>query len=158
MTKPICVTVMSLVFLFANYTLGLACSCAYIGPLEMYKSADGVFTGVVTTKTAVDQYGIPFFRVGFRVTGVWKGINTSTVHVSTSSSGASCGVNLLPTEEYLVYAFDYGESPSGPWRTHLCTRTRRLEYAQEDLEAIGDPSPEPLSNSTWGRVKALYEN
>lgn len=158
MTRLFDVTMMTLALLLATYTPGLACSCAYIRPLEMYKSADGVFTGVATTKTVVEHFGFTVFDVEFRVTGVWKGITTSTVHVFTSSSGAACGVLFVPTEEYLVYAFDDGAYPSGTWSTHLCTRTRRVEHAQEDFEALGDPNPEPFGSSTWGKIKALYED
>jgi hypothetical protein len=158
MMKLIGVTVVTMAWLFGAYTPSLACSCAYIGPLEMYETADGVFTGTVQTITVRKHLGFPYLDVAFRVTAVWKGISTSTVHVATSISDASCGVFFEPAKEYLVYALDNEVYPQGRWRTHLCTRTRSVEYAQEDFDALGEPSPEPLGNSTWGKIKALYED
>jgi hypothetical protein len=157
MMRLLLAMIVPLVLVLVLYTPALACTCVYVGPHEMYEAADAVFTGVVASKSIMGGSRITFVDVEFRVTGIWKGITTSTVHVSTSSSDASCGVLFIPAKEYLVYAFSDDVFPDVGWRTNLCTRTRRVEYAQEDFEVIGNPSGQPPVISTWGRIKILYE-
>jgi hypothetical protein len=149
--------IVTLVLVLVLHVPGWGCTCAYIGPLEMYEAADAVFTGVVTNKTVVSGSRVTFVDVEIRVTRVWRGIAASTVHVFTSSSDASCGVFFVPAREYLVYAFDDAVDRGWDWSTDLCTRTRPVESAQEDFAALGNPT-RSLVNSTWGRIKILYED
>ena len=129
-----------------------ACSCVPPGPPEMaLQEATAVFSGKVTDM----RIGIPDMRlefvpawpfihrtsafatgakITFAVMEIWKGELYQTIVINTSPSGASCGLEGVSVgAEWLVYA--YGEQQF--LSSHLCTRTRPLANASEDLAILG---------------------
>ena len=148
-----------------------ACSCARPGsPSEELARVPMVFAGeVVSTWTFYDYFGqeinppgvVDYFRetseldfrdyvstragsllflaqqnatllAEFKVDTVWKGPLYETVFVQTSAYGESCGIGFAEGAEYLFYS------------SHSCSRTRPLDYAQQDLEELGEGRvPEP---------------
>ena len=136
---------------------GNACSCGPPPPpLTALGQADAVFTGIVLSIVpAVDSH---MLAVSFYVTGAWKGIGSRTTTVYTSASSAACGFAFQKFAVYIVYASRYVLACCGlQMETHMCTRTAIASRAQEDFEALGEPTSVPFEESTWGRVKALYE-
>ena len=111
-----------------------ACSCAPLpAPAIALKEAKAVFVGRVTSiqKDKLQQ------EVGFDVIKIWKGISKNTATILTATNRAACGVNFEKNEKYLVYAFkNQGDENL---RTNLCTRTRPLTTADDDLNALGAP-------------------
>jgi len=135
---------------------GHACTCGPTPtPLEQYAVSDAAFTGVVVSVTQ-DQAFPDFNDVTIFVTGVWKGVSTSTVHVFTPTTGAACGMTFLLTTEYLIYAFLDGVTLGEPLSTGLCTRTKTVSSAQEDLDALGPAHPVPVLSASWGIIKTMY--
>jgi hypothetical protein len=71
----------------------------------------------------------------FEVERTWKGVEKNTISVSTSSQSSACGYGFKKGEAYLVYASKDGE---GRLITSICSRTRRMKEAGEDLKEIGE--------------------
>lgn len=120
-----------------------ACSCGDPGsPAENMARADVVFSGRAVSPTGAPLLGL----VEFEVYRVWKGEPYSTI-VVLSSFSALCYFTFVGGEEYLVYAYTE-ERARGEGGTVLestiCSRTTNLEYAQDDIEALGPGrAPDP---------------
>ena len=69
--------------------------------------------------------------VGFDVSRVWKGYDYQTMYLTTARSGATCGFTFVEGEEYLVYS-------SNAATVSLCSRTRPMSEAKEDLAALDE--------------------
>ncbi len=132
-----------------------ACSCAHPDPpLEALAASDAVFTGRVVAIDGDESYAYRL-RVSFAVQACWKGAETSTVLVFTADNDAACGFPFLLGGEYIVYASHANDA----LHTNLCTRTRPLAFAAEDLDALGDPAcPVGVEPSTWSLMKLRYRD
>jgi hypothetical protein len=64
----------------------------------------------------------------------WKGVNKGTARVFTSSQSAACGYRFSKGHTYLVYA---SGNSRGRLSTNICSRTKRLKDAREDLDQLG---------------------
>jgi hypothetical protein len=75
----------------------------------------------------------------FEVARVWKGDIGKKVTITTASNGAACGYGFDTKGEatYMVYCFGKADA----LQTNLCTRTRTLSGAQEDLKELGEGAP-----------------
>ena len=116
-------------------TCAFACSCIAPGPpAEALAQATAVFAGEVSAVAAPASAGTAApVRVTFNVTQSWKGAPQPTIVVGTPDSSASCGVEFVKGERYLVYATE----SEGQLQTNLCSRTALLSAAAEDLAALG---------------------
>ena len=124
-----------------------ACSCAEPGPpLEEREKAAVVFRGEVVS---VREFPILFGTWGsrdpttikFKVQTAWKGVAYPTRYVTTARSGSSCGYPFVAGTEYVVY------SRLG-WQVSLCSRTRPLAEAAQDMVDLGPGTPP----SSWNRA------
>lgn len=141
-------------FFKISYKPAHACSCRTPPPpLEAKERATAVFSGTVISQERVprerDRFEVN--KINFRVQRVWKGEIGETVTITTNTSSAACGINFRNRERYLVYAFDN----QNELRTNLCSRTRPISNAREDLRALG-PGTRPgqqnnsgLNNTNW---------
>jgi hypothetical protein len=115
-----------------------ACSCVPAGPpADELARSSAVFSGKVSSKHVplfVLQPSIDPVQVTFNVSRVWKGPAFQTLVVHTGVDGGSCGYGFQDDQEYLVYAF--GEE--GHLRVSLCSLTKPLANAAEDLSALGE--------------------
>ena len=119
-----------------------ACSCVVPGtPSEELANSALVFAGsAVAVREDQPFLGINrlpangLTTVEFKVDTVWKGNIMETMTLQTARYGASCGFTFVEGEEYIVYSHD-GKTVS------LCSRTRSLRDAQEDLAALGEGKP-----------------
>ena len=136
-----------------------ACSCkSPPPPKEAMEKMAAVFSGKAV-KLEADEKAHEV-HVTFEVSRVWKGEVGKTITVTTG--GGTCGFRFHEGDGYLVYAYDQGEQ----LKTNICTRTRVLAHAKEDLEALGEgkavdagsatapPATRPSHQAT-GRAKAL---
>jgi len=73
-------------------------------------------------------------RVTFEVVRTWKGADAERFEVRTADNSAACGYPFEPGETYLVYADD---GDDGAPTTGLCSRTRPVEAAEQDLDVLG---------------------
>jgi hypothetical protein len=112
----------------------LACDCAELPPPDAAMSeADAVFAGEVTETRIVGDELTGDLIARIAVSDVWKGDVTETVEVRTATDTAMCGYPFQPNKSYLVYANGGAER----LRVSLCSRTRPIEQAEEDLAALG---------------------
>jgi len=124
-----------LAFTLFNPTAALACKCAAPpAPKKALEQAKAVFAGKVTKIEKAPEYGR---LIHFAVSKTWKGVDKKTVTVKTGMGGGDCGYGFTKGKAYLVYC--YGKKELS---TNVCTRTRSLDRAQEDLKEIG-PGKEP---------------
>ena len=115
-----------------------ACSCIPPRPpLEALERADAVFAGeVVSISEPKGLFGSWMasstdpVTVEFRVSAVWKGESYETMLLETAWSSASCGFDFVPGDRYIVYARDGWVS--------LCSRTKNIDKASEDITALGE--------------------
>jgi hypothetical protein len=119
-----------------------ACSCLAPGPpAQEMEKADAVFSGrVAAVEPAEPRDGavrFPRMRVTLELDRVWKGCEEGEeVALWTALDSAACGYEFASGERYLVYAY---AADDGSLTTSLCSRTRPLGQAAEDLEALGEP-------------------
>jgi hypothetical protein len=117
------------------------CSCIPpVPPREALGQADAVFAGRVVSVTERREGGPafpgrPYLEVRIVPERRWKGAAGDTVTVATSDNSASCGYAFEQGRDYLVYAG--GEDAL---RVFICSRTRPLADAAEDVAALGAPA------------------
>ncbi len=114
----------------------IACSCMpTAGPEKEIEQADAVFAGkVISSKRQNGARPFDDIEVEFVVDRVWKGQVTKRFRIFTAESSASCGYRFKKNRTYLVYA--YGKGNEG-LQTGICSRTRRLKDAHQDLIVLG---------------------
>jgi len=118
-------------------TSAIACTCMpTAGPEKELEQADAVFAGKVSSSKRHNG-ARPFddVEVEFVVERVWKGQVTKRFRIFTGSSSDSCGYRFKKNRTYLVYA--YGKVDEG-LQTGICSRTRRLKDAHQDLNVLGE--------------------
>jgi hypothetical protein len=132
--------------LFALPQVCFACSCLPPGPpLAALAEADAVFRGKVVEMERMSE-GNRLLRVKIQVTSVWKGAVTTETLVQTTDNSAACGFPFQIGGDYLIYAdTSTADTPNGPpiapYTAHLCSRTRSIGQAADDLAALGPGQP-----------------
>jgi hypothetical protein len=100
--------------------------------LEERKTSKAIFSGKVLT---IEVSRNAYWAVKLKVERAWKNINSDEVVIFTMiPDGASCGVEFVVGESYLVYTYNAFENEL--WTSH-CNRTQKLMYAQADLRFLG---------------------
>jgi hypothetical protein len=109
-----------------------ACSCGMSALCDAAWRADAVFVGnVVSIETSTVPTGVlRGRRVDLAVVEAFRGLQLSEVTIYTGYSGADCGYAFAMGESFLVYAY---RTPEGHLATSICTRTRPVSSAVEDL-------------------------
>jgi len=117
------------VFIAADF----ACACSCGRALGAFSgSSAAVFSGRV-----VDIRNGPiegFYSVEFMVNQSWEGVYSRTVTVLTAMNEAGCGYGFVKGKSYLVYA----DGKDQYLRVSLCSETQELEYAQYELNLLGN--------------------
>ena len=146
----------ALLLLLLSARTASACTCAVErGPCEAFGGASAVFVGTVTGVTTRertggdDDWAPRVFK--FSVAQPYLGAAGAEVEVSTAMHDAACGYAFRRGETYLVYAH---LDPKGKRLiTSICTRTRPVSDAAEDLEFLrGLPSRAPGATRSALRV------
>lgn len=133
----------------------LACHCYFNTPPVEYAANDAVFTGTVLLIQPSSDPDILDLMV--QVTGFWKGVGISLIHLYTNESDAACGYDFQLATEYLIYARYFSQECCEGFVTDSCTRTQPLAGAIVDLQYLGPPGTVPVKEISWGLVKTLYE-
>ena len=121
-----------------------ACSCAAPPPpKQALEQAHAVFVARVTKIERGGRFGK---TVTMEVSTTWKGIKEKTVTVFTGLGGGDCGYAFQVDKSYLVYAYQSKDRDGklGPLSTNICTRTRAVESAKGDIDALGPAKMPPL--------------
>lgn len=123
-----------------------ACSCNPAS-MEPNLNAAHIFQGAVM-KLAHDPQKMSITAT-VRVDKVYQGTVSGDVEVSTIDAGSMCGFEFKKGETYLIYA----TAPEPPFDTSLCSPSKRLADAAEDLKLLEDraapaaplpPTPAPV--------------
>ncbi len=123
-----------------------ACSCVPPPPpKEALIGADCVFIGKIVSYDYLDtnmrhaNYGSSddLYRHLFLVEKVWKGQVKDTIEIICARDGVSCGYYFMEDQSYLVYARRrYADTTQ--LSTGLCSRTKHISRADEDLKDLGE--------------------
>jgi len=108
-----------------------------VARLEALEKAAVVFTGEVVSRD--------IFTVKFKVDKIWKGKEAVEITMLTGTkdngdgtlTSSSCDYGFNKGEKYLVYA----DGPPGELRTHACSRTAPLKYAEEEMKGLDEITP-----------------
>lgn len=132
-----------------------SCSCMLGGaPCQSYGSTPVVFSGKVTAVETFEttREGVPFKiqqrRVRLAVLESFKGIDSQAVDVVTGQGGGDCGYDFKVNESYLIYAWE----EKGKLSTGICSRTRPMADALEDLEYIRGLSKAAPEGRIFGTI------
>lgn len=124
-----------------------ACSCMASGPpCQNFFTVQAVFVGTVREITRTTDPQRPpsrQFRVEFEETNAFKGADPATQTVLTATDGAACGFPFKVGERYVVYASQ--SKPGAPLHVYVCSRTRHVSEAADDLVFF-----KSLSNTSGG--------
>jgi hypothetical protein len=130
-----------------------ACTCVTLSPDINYITYTSVFAGKATEVKYLDPpetRSEPRIIVTFKVLRSWKGPEASTEFVlHTVYNGHSCyGYHFQKGKEYLVFArrnkehdakeFAPHELPEVSYGTNLCSGTRLLADAAEDIKILDE--------------------
>jgi hypothetical protein len=108
-----------------------ACSCLPPPPPTIaLEQSDFVFEGRAFSTRVVGQMA----EFSFEVDRVWKGDVEAQLSLQTAQNSAACGRNYQIGQSYLIYARHGSE---GAIFDGLCSRTRTIAAAGEDLEHLG---------------------
>jgi hypothetical protein len=109
-------------------------TCAIGGVAE---GSSVVFSGIVNeilpikVKSSDGRYEYEQWLVKFGVAETFKGTAVQTIEVETGRGGGDCGYNFQVGVSYLVYTY---KTQAGNLATGICSRTRELAKATDDLE------------------------
>jgi len=141
------ITIMVLIAAQLVFQPGAVFACSCVPELtvpEAYDMAEAVFAGRVLSikKGGGVFYNISpnrpnYYDVAFQVSKQWKGINEDVVTVATARQGTACGFDFEKNREYLVYARG-GDFFETEFATTICSRTKLLASAEEDLKILGE--------------------
>jgi hypothetical protein len=92
----------------------------------------------------------------FRIDEAFRGVKTAEIEVRTGMGGGDCGYNFKLGERYLVYAsFD---AANGFYGTSICTRTRPVSDAGEDLDYIRGLKDREPGATLSGEIRRYRRN
>lgn len=130
-----------------------ACSCMASGPpCQDFFKVTAVFAGTVRSITpiGVEPTWGRSVRVEFENAVGFRGVDGEAQSVVTSVDGGSCGYTFKPGERYVVYA--HRSKPGEPLRTSICSRTRPIAEAGEDLVFFKTLSGAQSSARVFGSI------
>jgi len=113
-----------------------ACGCTSVSnnarlPCKSFEASQAVFSGkAVRIVIGPHEERI----VTFEVTQPFRGVTDKTVEVLTWQPEFDCSYVFSQGESYLVYAVT--DPGTGKLSTNICTRTKPLSQAKEDLEFL----------------------
>ena len=113
----------------------LACKCAVPTVEAGRADATALFEGRVLRVAEETPEGMmPYHRVTLAVVRSWKGLEREEqVEAITNTQSAACGYPFTKDTSYLVYA----KESEGKLHVSLCSRTKPMADAAEDLAVLG---------------------
>lgn len=136
----------SIVVFIALCGEAIACSCApdagdaRTAVTAALERADMVFVGRIESQEEIGRKErsewseFIFQRTQFYVVDSWKGEKAIRVYVESNVTCCMCGFDFPRSGELLIYAF--GPNENGYYATSICTRTKPLEAAKEDIDIL----------------------
>jgi hypothetical protein len=140
----------TLLLTFASATY--PCDCVFGGGVvcEDFWKAKAVFVGtVIESKTVIrKQDGHEWHQrlVRLSIDEAFTGVEGPQVEILTGLGDSDCGFGFRTTQQYVVYAY---ETKDGQLETSICTRTKHVSKAAEDLAyARGLAKAKPVGKLT----------
>jgi hypothetical protein len=142
-----------------------ACSCAGPGaPCQDYGQASAVFIGTpISVRTAerpatrsIEEIDWTPVTFKFSVEQSFLGVQAREVEVSTGRGGGDCGYGFKLGTRYVVYAYLY--SKTNRLTTGICSRTKPLDDAREDLDFLRSLEAQSPGVSIHGRVSRVRQD
>ena len=138
-----------------------ACSCILAqGVAEEVERSHAVFVGTIVEHEEIESpWGgsRTVWLVHFSVSKAWKGVTEAQFTTYTEKDGAACGYAFELDQEYLVYAYWGNDAKAvGYPALSVCSRSRPLGEATENLVELGEPPVSVVTPTLWGRIKALF--
>jgi hypothetical protein len=133
-----------------------ACSCMMSGPpCQATWTADVVFAGSVVSIEPFDHetLGAPYQSqlVKFNVERGFVHAAAGPIEIVTGMGGGDCGYRFKTGGKYLVYASKTGSGLSAS----ICSRTRPIAEAQEDLRYLTRMGATASGGRVYGRINEL---
>ncbi|HSL21171.1 MAG TPA: hypothetical protein VK886_06515 [Vicinamibacterales bacterium] len=130
-----------------------ACFCSASGPpCQHYWAVDVVFAGTVRAIETIDVEmaggTFPQRLVHFNVAAAYRNAAPGPLDVVTGQGGGDCGYRFEVGKRYLVYAY----KREGRLLASICSRTRPIENAQEDLGYIASNPTGAGGARVFGRI------
>lgn len=132
--KILLLFLLTLTYLPPSYTANTTVRCLNEPrsvKLALKKSA-AVFVGEVLQVRNGRNYH--YLEARFRVESSWKGVEAEEVSVFTESESVAESPHYRVGQNYLVFA----GMLDGKLFTGVCSRTKKVEYASEDLQQLGE--------------------
>ncbi|HYG81588.1 MAG TPA: carboxypeptidase regulatory-like domain-containing protein [Pyrinomonadaceae bacterium] len=154
-------TCLAILFLPAFAASVHACSCLETGPpCQAYWNSSVVFAGTPLdiSRIEVERDGHKMIQrlVRFRVEEAFSGGGGRIAEVLTGAWGGDCGYDFEVGRKYLVYGYTIdSEKRIG---TGICTRTRPLSEAGEDLDFIRALPSAPQGATIYGTAQRYTVN
>jgi hypothetical protein len=118
-----------------------ACSCLRVAPCDAYGQSEAVFVATVTDITQEDgardettgeRSRFEYARLTVRE--AFRGVTDREVRMPQGTGGGDCSFVFERGETYLIYG--RYDAASKLYHTDICTRSRPLAYAADDLDYI----------------------
>jgi hypothetical protein len=135
-----------------------ACSCNGTGgpPCQAAWTADVVFAGTVRAVQQIDHetLGAPYHSVlvQFEVERGFVNAVAGPLEIVTGTGGGDCGYRFTTGARYLVYA---SKTASSRLYAGICSRTRPLDKAGEDIRYLTSIPATGTGGRVYGRVHEL---
>lgn len=142
-SKRLIVIILGLIFFLPFSTRAIqACSCiGRVPPCQAYKETQAIFIAtVIEIKTGAGDAAksgnvtsqMAYARLS--VLETFKGISEKEIRMWQGTGSGDCAFVFEPGETYLIYAsFD---EETKLYHTNICTRSRPLAYAADDLDYL----------------------
>jgi hypothetical protein len=144
------------VLLVSTCASAMACSCVGSEPAceAAWLQADAVFIGRVywsSSGMTKNVYGQQVMRrsVTIKVLEPFVGNQQGWITVDTGMGGGDCGFNFVWFVKYVVYAH---RNKDGTLETSICTRTKTVSEASEELEYLRSIKYRENEGRVYGRV------
>lgn len=154
-------TIFVILFLAVLASQVFACTCLDPGPpCQAYWNSEVVFSGTPISVSNVEvefeghKWSQRLFR--FRIEEAFRGVEGQEIEVLTGVGGGDCGYDFQVGTKYLVYG---GHVQGKTWvGTSICTRTRPLANAVEDLDFIRNVSKAAAGGEIFGVARRYSIN
>lgn len=166
MRQMICIVGVALFAMIFSLPSAFGCSCAGgAAPCYEYGRAAAVFVGTPialktaerSTKRAREETDYtPPRTFTFSVEQSFLGLQAREVEVSTGMGGGDCGYDFKLGTSYIVYAYQF--SKVNRLSTSICSRTKPLEEAGEDLEFLRSLGSQNPGVTLHGEVKRAQQD
>jgi hypothetical protein len=161
--QRLCFVVMAVLVILVSWSSAFSCTCISNGPpCQAYGNTAVVFVGTpievktTTRENAGVESRYPQRLFTFRIEEHFRGLDAAQVEIRTGMGGGDCGYDFKVGERYLVYASF--NAANGLFATSICTRTRPVSAAGEDLEYIRGLSEREPGATISGEIRRFRRN